>query len=593
MTGSLTIPVTSQFLDETRQLVAEAVQQVFDVPSATAEEVKTWVGYSTQSTIAHAAFPCHNLAKILRQAPKQIAFQLCSHLSGISSTRIREVSELNGYLNFTFNLELCLQESFARVREGRLYVEPLLASNEREKVIVEFSQPNTHQALHIGHLRNTVYGDAVCNLLSAVGHRVVRATYPGDLGAHIAKTLWFLKKFKMEEFPKQPDSDWLGHVYAEADQYLKSIEGTDDEIACRMEISKVFQQLEAQKGEYQDLYLDTREWSLNAMHQVYDWLGVRFDVWYYESECDHPSRDFVKGKFEEGFFVLSQGAIGIDLNPYDLGFAIYLRSDGTGLYLTKDLELLNRKFSDPEITSSIYVVDSRQKLHFQQLFKTAELMGYPQAGKSLHLAYESVTDEKGAPFSSRSLNAVSIDSLKLGIRNRIIEQYLKQFMDEWGMSGIVELADQIALGAIKYGMLKVDRNRIIQFILEDWIKLDGDTGPYLQYAYARCANIRKKVGEAAPDFSVQLTTEAEHEVVLHLEKFNTFLLQAATQYRPSTLCAYLYDLARIFSRFYQDCPIKDVQDISVRNTRLALVTTVQSVLKRGMDLLGIPTPERM
>ena len=220
-------------------------------------------------------------------------------------------------------------------------------------------------------------------------------------------------------------------------------------------------------------------------------------------------------------------------------------------------------------------------------------MGYPQAKKSLHLAYESVTDEKGAPFSSRSLNGVSLEELRISIRNQVVEQYLSQFKGEWTDEKIFELADQVVLGAIKYGLLKVDPNRIIQFILEEWIKLDGETGPYLQYAHARCASIRKKVGDATGEFTSKLTENVEIELALHLEKYNLALLQAGTEFRPSVLCAYLFDLAKLFNRFYRECPIKTTEDAAIRNSRLALVEIVQYVLKQGLGVLGIPAPERM
>ena len=349
----------SLFLDEAKALSAEAVKSVYAVDEKTVEQVKTMVNFSPQPELAHAALPCHSLSKVLRKSPKEIATQLCQHISNAKHPRIKEVRELNGYLNFIFDLDLALQEDFKLTRSKQLHVGPILPVAEREKMIVEFSQPNTHKALHIGHLRNAVYGDAVCNLLAAIGHDVVRATYPGDMGAHIAKALWYMKEFKSAEIPTTPNPHWLGQIYSESDQYIKSIAGTDKEIEFKKDITSVFQELENQKGPFYDLYLTTREWSLQEMRDIYEWLGIKFDVWFFESECDHPSRELVQQKYKEGFFVLNQGAIGLDLNSYDLGFALYLRTDGTGLYLTKDLELIRRKFSDPKslvpFTSSIHV----------------------------------------------------------------------------------------------------------------------------------------------------------------------------------------------------------------------------------------------
>lgn len=586
----------SPFLNDVKELCGEAVRTVFNVDDATVAQIKSLVVFAHQVELAHAALPCHSLSKVLRKSPKDIATQLCayacSHVAQKKSPRIKEVKELNGYLNFMFDLELALAEDFKGANSKTLYKGPIIVGKDKEKMIVEFSQPNTHKALHIGHLRNAVYGDAICNILESAGHDIVRATYPGDMGAHIAKALWYIKKFKATEVPKKPSPDWLGQIYAESDQYVKSLNETE-QAELKKEIGKVYLELENQTGDYYSLYKETREWSLQQMRDVYAWLGIKFDVWFFESECDVPSRKLVQQKYKEGFFELNQGAIGLDLNKYELGFAMYLRTDGTGLYLTKDLELIRKKFEDTAITRSIYIVDARQKLHFQQLFKTAELMGYPQAAKSLHLAYESVTDPEGAPFSSRSLNGVSLEELRVSIRKQVIQQYLEPLKTEWPEEKVNELADQVVLGAIKYGLLKVDPNRIIQFILEDWIKLDGETGPYLQYAHARCMSILKKVGEAPEGLTPKLTESAEKEVVLHLEKFNVALLQAANEYRPSVLCAYLYDLAKLFNRFYRECPIKNTEDEAVRNSRLAITAVVQFTLKKGLKTLGIPAPERM
>jgi arginyl-tRNA synthetase len=589
----------SPFLNEAKKLSVVAVKTVFSVDDATADQIQSLVGFSHQSEIAHAALPCHGLSKILRKAPVAIATELCAFLSAHLNSQpdaslwIKEVKQLNGYLNFVFNLDHAVQNDYQNALKKQLNHGTLLEDAEKEKIIVEFSQPNTHKALHIGHLRNAVYGDAVCSILSAAGHHIVRATYPGDMGAHIAKALWYIKKFKLAEFPKKPDPHWLGQIYSESDQFLKSKAGTPEEAGYKTEITQLFKELEAMTGDDYPLYVQTREWSLQQMRDVYQWLGIHFDVWFYESECDGPSRQLVQEKYKEGFFVLSEGAIGLDLSADDLGFALYLRSDGTGLYLTKDLELIRQKFSDPAVTRSIYIVDSRQKLHFQQLFKTAEKMGYPQAEKSLHLAYESVTDPTGAPFSSRSLNGVSLDQLRVSIRNQVIEQYLGPFKTEWPEAKILELADQIVLGAIKYGLLKVDPNRIIQFILEDWIKLEGETGPYLQYAHARCNSILTKLGRAPAEFKPILTENAEKEIILHIEKYKTALAQAATEYRPSVLCSYLFDLAKLFNRFYKECPIKTAATEEAKNSRLAIVAIVQETLKQGLALLGIPAPERM
>lgn len=460
-----------------------------------------------------------------------------------------------------------------------------------EKILVEYSQPNTHKALHVGHLRNMVYGDTVCKLLAYAGNKVVRATFPGDMGTHIAKSIWYIQSRKLK-IPAQNEADWLGEVYAESDDHMKSLAGTPEEAKAKTEIGAVLRELQDERGPAYELYRTTREFSLQQMREVYEWLGIRFDVWFYESECDKPSRELVLKKFAEGFFAKSEGAIGLDLNPYGLGFAMFLKSDGNGLYLTKDLELIRRKFEDSHADRSIVVVDARQRLHFQQLFKTAELMGYPQAAKSVHLSYESVTTPDGKPCSSRNLNGIQLSQLRSTMEERVTRDYLERYRGEWADDDIQETAKIIALGALKYGFLKVDANVVIKFVMEDWLKLEGDTGPYLQYVHARCRSVLEKVGKPEQRARLVFEMPVEQELLVKLNEFNAVALVAAKNYRPSALAAYLFDLCRLFNRFYKECPIKTTSG-DQRDTRLALVEATAAILRHGLGLLGIQAPERM
>lgn len=557
-----------------------------------ADELAGNLSQPPQFALGQAAVACHPLAKVMKTAPPKIAQSLADRLNAKEHRYIAKVDAVNGYLNFHARFDAYAAELLPEIRSGKFFARPLLPPEKRERIVVEYSQPNTHKALHVGHLRNMVYGDAVCNLLAFAGHEIIRATYPGDLGTHIAKTLWYVKKHKGGKLPTENEADWLGRMYCEADELVTKAEGTPEAQANKAEVTAVLHDLQHQRGEYYDLYKKTREWSLAQMRETYDWLGIRFDEWYFESECDDPSRELAKKKYEEGFFVKSEGAIGIDLSPYDLGFALFLKSDGTGLYLTKDLELIRRKFEDPKVTRSIVIVDARQKLHFKQLFKTAELMGYPQAARSEHLSYETVTTEEGKPYSSRSLTGMPLHELRKVMEDKVVHDYLESYRGEWPDAEIAKTAEMIALGALKYGFLRVDGNVVIRFVLNDWLKLDGETGPYLQYVHARCASLLKKVGRAPETIAPKLTVDIEKELVYFLGRFGRVARQAAESYRPSVLAAYLFDLCKLFNRFYTDCPIKTAAPAE-RDTRLALVEGAEAVLRKGLALLGIPAPERM
>lgn len=577
---------------EAEDRLRKALIEVFKVPEEMAFSWAALVTYPTENRLAHVAFPCHSLARHLKMPPQAIAERLTVDFRrGMEPGLLRDPRSVSGYLNFTVDVA----DLFRRLERPN---DPprscsAQATLTTEKVDVEFSQPNTHKALHVGHLRNMIYGDAVCNLLQATGTRVVRSTFPGDLGAHVAKCLWYILKQRAHEIPESADPAWLGRMYQESDAYVRGLAGSEDEVQVRNEIARVLRELEGREGEHYSLYLATREWSISHFRAIYDWLGIKFDKWYFESECDEASRTLALETFREGIFRKSQGAIGMDLSRFDLGFAIFLKSDGTGLYLTKDLELLNRKFSDPEVAASIVVVDSRQKLHFRQLFKTAELMGYPQAGRSLHLSYEAVTDENGAAFSSRSQTGPGLEALRDIMEQKVISSYLVSYEDSWTAAEIHDAARKIVLGALKYGFLRYDSGKIIRFVMDDWIQMEGNTGPYLQYTYARCRSLLGKVEPGPHEEERTFPTEPEEDLVLHLERFRASVHEAANEYRPSVLCTYLFELCRNFNWFYKECPIRTCENSSIRNSRRALVEVVAQTLEHGLGLLGIPSLERL
>lgn len=556
------------------------------------EQIAALLATPPEFNLGQAAFPCFSFAKVLRKGPPLIAQELVNRILQKPRRTVLDAQAVQGYLNFFQNTHAVAQSVFERVENSNFFTQEKIPSEQREKIVVEYSQPNTHKAMHVGHLRCLVLGDSVCRILSYAGHNVVKTTYPGDLGAHIAKTIWYLQNRCKEQAPPMGRADWLGDVYALADEAIKLDTGTEHEATNRAQIADILKQLQDKSGPAYDLWLETREWSLEQMRSIYSWLGVTFDQWFYESECDEPSRDLVLKKFEEGYFVRDQGAIGIDLSPYKLGFALFLKSDGNGLYITKDLELLRRKFADPQVTSSLVVVDHRQKLHFQQVYKTAELIGYPQATKSATLLYETVNTPDGKPFSSRSLTGLRLLELREAMERKVTQDYLERYRGTWSDEEIKSTAEAVTIGALKYGMLRVDNSTQVTFILDEWLKLDGDTGPYLQYMHARCCNIIEKQGAPQDGFAVQLDSPEEAALLFHVSRFNDFALQAAAQHRPCVISGYLYDLAKSFNRFYENCPIRSSEG-AIRNSRLQLVKVSAAVMKRGLELLGIPAPSKM
>ncbi|MGK5087418.1 arginine--tRNA ligase [Bdellovibrionota bacterium FG-2] len=569
-------------------LLTQGLKTSFNLDDTALTPLLGLLTYPPNTELGHVAFPCHSLSKILRRAPQQIAAQLTAQI--LKTDLFPKIEAAAGYVNFVSDLSHLTAVQLTKLKNGP-FLPPIPV--DAKKVIIEYSQLNTHKAYHVGHLRNIVFGDCIARIVEASGNPVVRAIYPGDMGTHIAKVLWYIQRFKATEIPDKDLAEWLGNMYGEADAFLKSQANTPDEATFKAEMGTILHELEQGGGSFFPLYQKTREASLSLMREILNWLGIEFDVWYFESECNTPSREIVLKNFEEGKLIKSDGAIGADLSAFGLGFAMFLKSNGTTLYLTKDLELLKRKFENPEVMLSILVVDVRQTLHFKQLFKTAELIGLRSADDSLHLSYETVTDEKGEPCSSRGRTGFRLEVLARMMEQTIKERYLNVHQGDWAQSEIDATARDIALGALKYGFLKVDSNRIIRFVLDEWIQLEGDTGPYLQYVHARCRGVLQKVPMDPEDTPLEFATPFDHELALMIERFTDAVASARKEYRPSVLCSYLFDLSKTFNRFYKECPIKTASSNAQKNTRLKLVELTAATLKEGLAILGIPSPNRL
>ncbi len=577
--------------DPLKKEVSEALFRIIeqnDVEILSFDAIYSMLSMPPDFNFGQVAFPCFVLAKVLKKSPAIIAKDFANSINNESIELISKAEANGPYVNFYCNFNKLL-----KYNQTRVFSRNTLTPTQCEHIIVEYSQPNTHKTMHVGHLRCLVLGDAVCNILEYVGHKVVRATYPGDIGTHVAKVVWYLTHPTAKELPSDNKAKWLGEMYAKADVALKETKNTPVEVQVKKDIAQILKEISEKKGKYFELWRETREWSLDYLKSIYQWLNCQFDTWYFESEFDQTSIEYVLQKYKEGFFVKDNGAIGIDLSEFNLGFVMYLKSDGNGLYITKDLLLLMQKLSDPNVTRSLYVVDARQKRHFQQLFKTAELMGHERAARSYHLSYETVNTETGEPFSSRSLTGMEISDLRYTMEQKIRDDYLTRYQDSWAEEEIQQTAEIVCIGALKYGLLSSDNNTQIKFSLSDWLKLDGDTGPYLQYVHARCCSILRKAQiDPTIEYDLKVIDPLEKELLFFIHKFAEVCLQAALHFKPSTIANYLFDLAKLFNRFYEACPILKSES-HVQATRLELLKLTQSTIAAGLQLLGIQSPEKM
>lgn len=700
------------------QNIASALAEVLNAPpfelGRDVQELQGLLEVPRDRKLGDLAFPCFTLAKALRKAPPAIAADVAEQLATRvdSIVGIASAVAVGPYVNFALDSSDLALQVIPGILSGE-FLEARPATGER--VMIEYSQPNTHKAFHVGHTRNVALGDALVRICEWAGHDVVAANYIGDVGTHIAKCLWYYTEFFDGVVPDENRGEFLGGLYQQAELLLdfqtltksphpnvisalvknvtphpskdawqivevdtgsgnatvvcggqgfaqgdfvpyaqpgahiggrlvgtldkegvesvgmicseKEISLSDDarkiavlpadtlgqevaeiyrvadalpadqsvvaEMTQRQEgVATVLKRLEAQESPIHELWQETRQWSLDDFEAIYQWLEARFDHVFYESDVGDAGKKIVHEYHDKGVLVKSEGAIGAELSRFKLPFFLLLKSNGTGLYSTKDIALARLKFEEFQIDKSVYVVDARQSLHFQQVFKTLELMGYEQAKQCFHLAYGMVTLPEGA-MSSRKGTVILFSQLKKLLTDYVTQTYLED--KDWSAEQIEDAARRVALATIRYGMLNQDNKKDIVFCLEDWADSHGNTGPYLLYAYTRTQSILRKSGGCEVETAQWelLAHDTENKLLGRLRSFPEVVEKAAADYAPQNLCYYLYELCRDFSRFYDACPVKAAENDSLRNSRACLVAATGRVIQKGLALLGIETLDQM
>jgi arginyl-tRNA synthetase len=539
------------------------------------------------------------------QKAQEIAEQVRAEIGSVEG--VSHVEAVKGYLNVYFKTS----------DYARRVVDEVLASKsdfgrgapKNERVMVEYAQPNTHHSFHIGHYRNTILGEVLARLVEFAGFETIRASYPGDIGLGVITVVWAYDKFYKGQEPQgvHERGQWLLKMYAEATAMLEKKENETPEQTAQREAYEAERREMYRKWDTGDPYVrglwkTTREWSLEELRDVLDMADVKIDVWFYESEVDEPSKVIIEELVTKGIAEDERpqgGAVIVKIDE-KLGLAkekyrtaVVLRSDGTSLYLTKDLALAKVKFEQYHVDRSIYVVDFRQSLHFQQAFKILELWGFPQAAKCYHLSYGYVTLPEGGMSARRGRVVLFKD---------VYDESIKRVLAvESERSGNVPeneretIAKQIGLGALTYSMLSVDNNRDIVFDIDEALSFDGRTGPYIQNAHVRANSILKKanIGNLKDiSFDYDLTKH-EVELIEQISKFPDAVQQAANEYRPLVMAAYAYDLANAFHSFYHAVPVTQTEDEKVRNARLQLVAAAKQVIANSLRLLDIQAPDVM
>jgi len=529
------------------------------------------------------AFPCFSLAKIYKKNPVEIAKDLKNKMKPFDE--IEHIEAVSGYLNFFINKEFMFEKILKEILKQK---EDFGKGQKKGKIMTEFCHANTHKAFHIGHTRNIALGESISRILEKNGFEVIRVNYQGDVGMHIAKTLWGLqnlKKLKLKE-PKEERGKWLGIVYATASKVSKENEKITEEI------NKINQKLYSGDKELTDLWKKTRQWSIDYFENIiYPDFGVKFKRFYFEKEVEKKGTEIAKSLLKKGIAKKSDGAIVMDLKKFGLDIFIILKSDETPLYGTKDLylaELQNKEYNPNEI---LHIVGSEQNFYFKQLIKTLELVNPIIAKKEKHITYELVLDSTGRKFASREGIVVLYDDTIKKLTD-LAEKEIKQRDSKLKEKELKIRARKIALGAIKYAMLSQSTNKPIVFDEKEIIRFEGDTGSYLLYSYARASSILRKMGKEKQNKTFKIAKLNEQEIKLSkaLMEFPEIVQKAGTELNPSIVANYAYNLAKTFNEFYHACQVIGSEEST---QRIALVSTSKIVLKEALNLLGIEALEEM
>ena len=506
-----------------------------------------------------------------------------------------KIEAVNGYLNLYFS----------PADYSQRVVDEVLATGENygkgqrlgKRIMFEFSHPNTHKAFHVGHLRSAFLGDVLARITEAAGYDVVRSNYPGDMGLHVIKWLWNYLKFHKGERPEKDITRWMGTIYAEA---CKRLEENPD---LESEVRALYTRWDQRDPEVVECWKETREWSLTGFKEMYDKLDIKFDKYYFNSMFEEPGKKMVDELIQQGIaqderpqngavIVKLDEKLGLKEEKYRV--VVVLRSDSTALYATEDLALARQKFLDyPDLEKSYYVVDVRQSLHFQQIFKTLEIAGYDWATKCQHVSYELVNLPGNVVMASREGTVVLLEDLLREATARALE-VVKEKNPDLSEESKLQVAGAVGIGAIKFPMFSRESGKIVTFDWESALDFNGQAAPYIQYAYVRANSILKKFNAPLPGSTTPGDNLSESEIALIdlISRMPAEIQKAARELKPLTVCNLSYELAKAFNDFYVQCPVL-IADEPVRSARIRLVAAAKQAIANSLALLGITAPQAM
>lgn len=556
-----------------------------------------------EGDVTLVVFPLSRMAKMKPEETAEVIGKwLCEHVDEFVRFNV-----VKGFLNIVVSDDFWIK-SFTEAYNNERY--GLAPAASKGKVMVEYSSPNTNKPLHLGHLRNNFLGYAVSQILKAAGYEVVKVQIINDRGIHICKSMLAWLRFGEGETPESSGlkgDKLVGKYYVLFDQAYKAEiaelvkQGkTEDEAKKEAPIMLAAQDMllkwEAKDPEVYALWEKMNAWVYEGFEATYKEMGVAFDQLYYESNTYLKGKDVVQTGLEKGvFYKREDGSVWCDLREDGLDEKLVLRKDGTAVYMTQDIGTAILRFEDnPGLQFQVYTVGNEQEYHFKVLFMILEKLGFENAKLNYHLSYGMVELPEGK-MKSREGTVVDADDL-LAEMAQAAEDIAKEQGKMSGLTPDEQMATykMVGYGALKYFLLKVDPKKSMMFDPKESIDFLGNTGPFIQFNYVRTLALLRKFDDVIePNFELDVLSDGEKALIKKIYGFPEVIEEAATQYDPSQIANYCFELAKEFSSFYQNSPIMNEENKALKNMRLALSSKTGDVIKTGMNLLGIQMPERM
>ena len=544
------------------------------------EEIAAAIEIPPKSDMGDFAFPCFKLAKVYRKAPPMIAQELQSKIE--QPDFLSEIRVVGGYLNFFVD-----KSQFSKqIVDNYLKATDFGSSTEGngKTICIDYSSPNVAKNFHVGHLRTTIIGNSINNIYRKLGYNVVRINHLGDWGTQFGKLIVAYKKWGSKEAIEKNGISELMKIYVKFHDEAEHDDSLNDEARAW------FTKMEHGDEEALAIWKWFREISLKEFLRVYDMLGIEFDSYAGESFYNDKMAAVIEELKEKGLITLSDCAQIVNLEEYNMPPCLITKKDGSSLYATRDISAALYRKKTYDFDKCIYVTGLEQKLHFAQWFKVIELMGYDWYKNLMHVPYGLVS-LKGGKLSTRHGNVIYAEDI-LNESIHKIETIINEKNPE--LPDKEQVAKQVGIGAILFNDLY---NQRIKDVVFDWDKIlnfDGETGPYVQYTYARAASVLRKTGDVSSeniDYSV-LTDEYTMALLKVIDRYPAVIKDAAEKLEPSVIARYSMDLAQTFNKFYHECQIM-VEDENVKIARVNVVKITKNILKDALRLLGISCPEQM